>query len=98
MRVFDGAGQVLPALERRFDGRAITTEQRLALCAGARPSEEKTGPGSAEEDGLFARVLGVLNDAGPEGVYLADVPVLHPLCFSLSLFCGCTARALSLLT
>jgi hypothetical protein len=60
--------QVIPSLERRFDGRSTGALDRLAHCAGA-------GGAGPDEEGLVGHVLGVLYDAGPEGVYLVDVPV-----------------------
>jgi hypothetical protein len=59
---------VIPSLERRFDGRSAGALDRLAQCAGA-------GGAGPDEEGLVGHVLGVLYDAGPEGVYLVDVPV-----------------------
>jgi hypothetical protein len=77
---------VLPALEFRFEGRTWGTLDQIARCSAASFADTCAGSGngggeeelSGTEEGIVAKVLSALCDAGNEGLYLADVPVPKP--------------------
>jgi hypothetical protein len=77
---------VLPALELRFEGRTLGTLDQIARCAAAAFADGSAGGGggggeedlTGMEEGMVAKVLGALCDAGHEGLYLVDVPVPAP--------------------
>jgi hypothetical protein len=74
---------VLPTLELRFEGRTWGILDQIARCAAAATADSSTGGGGEEdlggtEEGIVAKVLSSLCDAGHEGLYVADVPVPMP--------------------
>ncbi len=77
---------VLPTLELTFEGRTWGILDQIALCAAKATADGSAGVGGGSgevdlggtEEGIVAKVLSALCDAGHEGLYLADVPV--PLC------------------
>ena len=77
---------VLPTLELRFEGRTWGILDQIARCAAAATADGSTGGGcgggeedlGGTEEGIVAKVLSALCDAGYEGLYLADVPVPMP--------------------
>jgi hypothetical protein len=77
---------VLPALELSFEGRTWGTLDQIVRCSGTAFADGSAGCGgcggeedlNGTEEGIVAKVLSALCDAGHEGLFLADVPVPKP--------------------